>query len=393
MHARSQTVLFATLTVGTSVLLCFLFLEYVATYFLYADTQQNIDKEFDPVLGWRYKPGMYRVKPDSSFVSHRIHINELGLRGELPRKHSGRVRVIVLGDSFTFARQVRDEEMFTSQLEARLNDSFQDRYEVMNAGVEGYGTAQELLLMQELAKAGIVGNFYVLQVFTNDIMDNLRLDYDSLSTVPFRPGFVLGPEQKLHLEHAPEKDKWHSGAEERGTSLRTVRVVAAAAESYAQSRPALVRFAAGLGIAVSFPRMPGLIAGWYDEDVVRNGLPLMKELLREIKSEAERQQAKLLVLSMPSPLMVYPDTYRPILLHTFPNNAQVNVFISDVDKPARAVAQLCHELGVPLLDLYPILVRNNTKELYFPRDGHLQRAGHSIAADALAERIATILHH
>jgi hypothetical protein len=391
MTPRAKTALFATITVTGSILLCLLFIEYVAAHFLYADTQESIDKDFDSLLGWRYRPGTYRVKPDSSFSSHSVHINELGLRSRGQSNGSGSVRIVVLGDSFTFARQVPDEDMFTSRLETTLNETSPGTYEVVNAGVEGYGTAQQLLLMRKLAEAGVVGDLYVLQVFTNDILDNLRLDYESgSSTDPFRPGYALDGEGNLQLIHAPEREKWLAGTEARGGSLRTFGVLKGAAESYVQSRPALVRLAASLGISITFPRMPGLISGWYDEDVVRRGVPLMTELLRQIKAEAERQGARLLIVSIPSPLMVYPETYRPMLEGSFPGNPQVSAFVSDTARPARAVVEMAEQLEVPTLDLYPILLANSAKALYFPRDGHLQKVGHSIVAASLAEKMAVM---
>jgi hypothetical protein len=148
-----------------------------------------------------------------------------------------------------------------------------------------------------------------------------------------------------------------------------------------------------LGLSVSLPRKPGLISGWYDDDVLRQGIPLMKQLIREIKLEVERQHAKLVVLFIPSPLMVYPQTYQPMLAGTFPHDPQVKAFFADVARPHRAIREICEELEVPLLDMYPILLSNNTKALYFPRDGHLQKVGHSMVAEALAERITGMLRH
>lgn len=394
MHARkTKTALFATLTVVVSVLLCFVFLEYVAAYFLYPETQERVDKEFDPVLGWRYRTGTYRVKPDNSFIAHTIRINALGLRDDDRVPASGKHRVIVLGDSFTFARWVRREDMFTHQLERMLNDRSHGRYEVVNAGVEGYGNAQQLLMLNTLAEAGIVGETYVLQVFTNDILDNLRLDYDSLSLNPFQPGYVVDPMGKLRVEHVPQGDTWRAEVTEARASLQIVKVLSMAAESYVQSRPGLVKLAADIGIPVSFPRMPGLMEGWYNEEIAGRGVPLMKELIRAIQSEVGRRQAAFLVVFIPSPLMVYPDTYGPILRRSFPGNARVDLFVTDVERPAREIRELCRQLDVPFLDLYPVLLNHKAKALYFAREGHLQAEGHRIVAEAIADKLLGMQRH
>ncbi len=390
---RLRTFLYAAVAASISILFCFALFEYGISYFFYPETQEKSDKQFDAVLGWRYKPGAYSVKPDNSFVAHTIHINELGLREtNPPTKPSPRqARVVVLGDSFTFGRAVPQQDLFTSRLQDHLNKRFRVDSEVINAGVEGYGTAQQLLWMQRLASHGLIGNVYVLQLFTNDILDNLRLEYSSLELQPLQPGYIIGDDGKLDLRHKPQEDSWRPARNDAGKSFRTYKVLKAAAESYAQSRPSLIQLASSLGIPIVLPRTPGLINAWYTQEVLASGLPLFKALLREIKLEAEKQSARLLVVSIPSPLMVYPDTYGPILKRTNPNDSRVDEFLRDVSRPQRAMQKMCEELQVPFFDVYPALIKNNANPLYIPREGHFTKEGHEVVAEALAERLAAIV--
>lgn len=133
--------------------------------------------------------------------------------------------------------------------------------------------------------------------------------------------------------------------------------------------------------------MPGLVNGWYDDKVVKVGVPLMTELIREIRHEVDKQQSELLVMFIPSPLMVYLDTYGPILKSTFPDHPNVDKFLQDSARPQKFFLKICKDLGIACIDLYPIFLRNNSEGLYFPREGHLTEVGHSIVAAALAERI------
>ena len=140
--------------------------------------------------------------------TYTVFINRMGIRhAELaPESRPGTRRVIVLGDSFTFGQAVDDEALFSTQLERRLDQSQPGvKHEVINAGVPGYGTAQELLLLRRLATAGVVGNVYLLNLFTNDILDNLRLDYGTRSRNPVQPGFELGPAGDLIFMHKPQR--------------------------------------------------------------------------------------------------------------------------------------------------------------------------------------------
>lgn len=76
-----------------------------------------------------------------------VTTNRFGFRGpEIPvEKAPGVYRIAVLGDSSTFGAGVGDDETFCAKAEGLLNgDSGRLRYEVINAGVIGYGTMQGL---------------------------------------------------------------------------------------------------------------------------------------------------------------------------------------------------------------------------------------------------------
>ena len=98
---------------------------------------------------WPGAAGRYR-REGAAHVS----INSDGLRD---REHSkskpaGTLRIAVVGDSYAEAFQVERERAFWSVLEGRLKDcpALAGReVEVINFGVSGYGTAQELLTLRE----------------------------------------------------------------------------------------------------------------------------------------------------------------------------------------------------------------------------------------------------
>jgi lysophospholipase L1-like esterase len=397
MSSRSKLRKLAFYTIGISVSLAFSFvlLEYGAARFLLSNVDVLVDKEFDPQLGWRYKPGSYRIKPANSLIAHDIYINEYGLRDNKPpdqtdRLEIGKMRIIVVGDSFTFAESVRQEDIYTTQLENYLNDESDDSYKVVNAGVEGYGNAQQLLLIRKLAEMNVVGDFHVLQVFTNDILDNLRLDYGTKSLMPLMPGFVINGEGQLQLKYLPQNSMQDKPGSNNVSSLKIIQVTRNLIEASLQPYPDVIRFLRNLGIDAKVPRIPGVVNGWYDDDVVERGLPLMKALIREIRVEVNARHSTLLVMFIPSPFMVYPDTYRPLLEASFVNNPGMDAFLRDMDKPQRLIRQLCEELEVPFLDMYPILLRHNNETLYFPREGHLTKGGHAVVAASLAEKIQSM---
>src|SRR5262249_42090127 len=108
----------------------------------YTDRQSTNWSRFDPVRGWSLIPGQYWVKPLHRLTSFPLVVNNIGLRAHnLPPKVDRKERLIVLGDSFTFAKETQTEKIFTEQLQTVLDDRHPG-VEVLNAGVPGYGTAQ-----------------------------------------------------------------------------------------------------------------------------------------------------------------------------------------------------------------------------------------------------------
>lgn len=99
---------------------------------------------YDAHLGWKNIPYW-----ESKTFGRYLKINSLGLRDrEHPyEKPAGVQRVLVLGDSFAWGYGVSNRETFSSQLEKRF-ESENMPWEVLNAGVSGWGTDQELLYLQ-----------------------------------------------------------------------------------------------------------------------------------------------------------------------------------------------------------------------------------------------------
>ena len=322
--------------------------------------------------------------------SFPLSINEVGLRAHRPIEATRvRTRLLVLGDSFTFAREVRTERIFTQQLQDLLVEQGRGDIEVLNAGVPAYGTAQQLLLMRELAtKHRLKPELVLLVFFTNDILDNLCLSYGNLATQPTRPCFGL-QNGSLVLQHHPQEefnpadDTLVAAPAARG--LRSVAVGRALAEEWIQTRPTLIRLLGYIGIDATVPRMPGLLNGWYRDDVVTSGTKLTGALLRELQRDAAENGSNLIVTMVPSPFQVYPETYIPLLERSFAGNPMVSAFVSDRLRPQRIVAQICREASIPFLDLMPTFDRHSNSSLFIPRDGHLTESGHTLVGQSLLE--------
>ncbi len=118
------------------------------------------------------------VRPDGVdpnylyFIEYEMNLDGFRERECTVEKDPGVFRIACLGDSFTYGTGVRAGERWTEKLEAQLNSSSTrpagvDRYEVLNFGIPGYGTREELRLYEEVVRS-YQADLVVLMMCWND---------------------------------------------------------------------------------------------------------------------------------------------------------------------------------------------------------------------------------
>ncbi|MGE5657137.1 MAG: SGNH/GDSL hydrolase family protein [Actinomycetota bacterium] len=119
----------------------------------YIDSDTNWYDLNDPYRGWAMRPGAsgwWRGEGERSYI--KANSDGLRDREHTKAKPKNTLRIAVLGDSFTEALQVPIEKTFWAEMERRLNKKckfIQGRtVEVINFGVQGYGTTQELMTLR-----------------------------------------------------------------------------------------------------------------------------------------------------------------------------------------------------------------------------------------------------
>jgi len=165
------------LTVG-ALALAFLVGE-VAVRLLYKDTTVLYPRYH---TDYRYGPYTIRgIRPSSEFWhtsvdgSWKFVTNDHGFRDarNFPyARPAGKLRVLSIGDSHTQGYEVRQDQTFSAVLE-RFLDSHGRPAEVINAGVSGFSTAEELVFLEN---EGIryAPDAVVVGFFANDFEDNLK---------------------------------------------------------------------------------------------------------------------------------------------------------------------------------------------------------------------------
>jgi hypothetical protein len=95
--------------------------------------------------------------------------NSDGIRGvDVPPKQPGERRILLLGDSFVWGDGLIESDTISQQLQRRL-DVARPGYRVINAGIPGYDTQDELRQLRRLAPV-YEPDTVVLFFFTNDVV-------------------------------------------------------------------------------------------------------------------------------------------------------------------------------------------------------------------------------
>ena len=123
--------------------------------------------------------GIWAIWPHRPY---HVQTNSDGLRNveELDATHD--MRILAIGDSFTFGPYVPNEDTWPSQLERLLDASLhpQATVQVLNAGVAGYTIVDEYYYLKERGLA-LEPDLVVLAFFPNDITDMRGLQRDYLA--------------------------------------------------------------------------------------------------------------------------------------------------------------------------------------------------------------------
>jgi len=160
--------------------------------------------EPDPFLIYAPKPNARATYRTDEFVEE-VRTNSLGLRDDEPADPSTLAsRILVLGDSMTFGHGVSAEEAYPNVLERLYAERGGGRVEVINAGVKGYGTDQEIVLFFERLQR-LRPDVVVVGLYVNDFYDNVMRglltgfsDHRSYGRVTTHPLYRLGRfKQKL----------------------------------------------------------------------------------------------------------------------------------------------------------------------------------------------------
>jgi lysophospholipase L1-like esterase len=325
-----------------------------------------------------------------------VRINSAGFRDSerALAKPPGTVRIAVLGDSFTEALSVPHEKSFPAQLERELVGcrAFGDRrVEVLNFGVSGYGTAQELLVLRHRA-ARYSPDVVLLAFFPgNDVRNNSR----ALEPEKLRPFFVERG-GRLALDDSFARDPKFLEArrlDEQRAALQDLRLyqlmrrVRAGEIQLRHNAPVAMALADGK----ARPLEAGLDENVYREppnDTWRDAWSVTERLLAQMNSEVKAGNGRFVVAVLSSAGSVYPDP-------AWRKRYMAQLGVEDLFYPERRLERFGREQGFEVLPLAPALQRQADEQRAYLHGfrntrlgfGHWNEAGHAAAGRLIARHL------
>jgi lysophospholipase L1-like esterase len=363
MRSRSRSFLFASIVVLIAAIASLAVAEISLRYYAgYVQAQEQMDPGFlvyDDLLGWRMAPDWSGRHVHYDFDA-RYTTNSAGLRGAGwpgPVASVGE-RVVFLGDSFTFGLGVNDDETFVQVLQAADSDNT-----YFNAGIAGYSTDQQLLYLSDRLDSWRIDRLVLVVYLANDLLDN-ELSYPLQATMG-KPLFRAGPTGiKLTNVPVPRVPK---PPEVQAYTLTTAVLGSEMPRSWRNNDWQLTRV-----LALSGTPGPELLAGMPER--LAGPLNLFTRLATGIRELCAAHDVALSIVLMPGRSFV--ETPGSL-------SAQYQDYLR------QEILAREEELGVPVIDLAMLLREQDaasSERLFFPNEGHLNRAGHQTVAELLETR-------
>jgi hypothetical protein len=334
-----------------------------------------------------------------------VSINSAGLRDrEHPKaKPPDTIRIALLGDSFCEALQVPMEQTFWWLLQQKLEacNAFPGkRVEIINFGVSGYGTGQELITFEREARQYSPDIVILLLTTNNDISDNLRAlkQTDDVPYFSYRNGDLVADNSFRDSAGF----RWRTSLTNRLTEgfrdhLRTVQLIyyvhmlAKLKLADWRHREPAVQPAAAQPLAPAPPpiTVDNMIYLEPRDENWREAWRITEGLIKKMHVEVKQAGANLFVVVGSNPIQVAPD---PAVRQRF----LAYLGTKDLFYPNLRLEELASAEPIRVLDLAPPMQRfAEQNKIYlhgFGSDignGHWNAEGHKLAAELIAQQMCS----
>jgi lysophospholipase L1-like esterase len=294
-----------------------------------------------------------------------IRINSLGFRdlehafGKSPKK-----RVIILGDSFIAGFSVQFEATLARICEQYLDKNSAEQWEVINLGVAGFGTAQEMLAFSATGSK-FCPDYVVLCFFAgNDVSDNSP----ELSNNP-RPYFILDANGQL------VKKPFNQLRNAASSFLNEY------SRFYVWQKNQINKLTHYFKSEIILNPVHQVFLAGYDAKMTR-AWEITRSLTIKLNSLVESAGAKLLVVYLPYSDEVNRDWWQ----ETIANSPPMQKEKWDLDKPEKLISAICRENSMDFISPREFfLEKSKPSERYYFKHGHFNENGHRLVGQMIGE--------
>jgi hypothetical protein len=313
-------------------------------------------------------PGITRYLPQ---YGQEVTFNSAGMRDKehSVMKQPGVFRILLLGDSFMEALQVPFEASLPALVERSLEQRTGRRIEVINAGVGGWGTDDELRYLTSYGLKYRPDLVVVAMTLHNDISDNLRHDWHRVED----GALVDQPRMPMSfLDYQVMQLKAYLATRFQTYQLwRRVRHGSEIRQAGNQLHSHVVQLF----------EMP-------TPEPITEGVALTDLLLRQVQAVARESGAQVVLVLLPIRYQLSDSTFAE-----FVRGAGVPQTAMQIDKPQQMITPFADSLGIPVIDLLPRFrqwTADSTAPLYLEWDGHWNEAGHRLAAAVVSDGLVKV---
>ncbi|HTZ45986.1 MAG TPA: hypothetical protein VMH20_00235 [Verrucomicrobiae bacterium] len=347
--------------------------------------------------GWKLRAGV--AGWNAGETRQFVRINSHGFRDveRSYQKAPNTVRVAVLGNSWTEALQVPQEKTFCAVLEKRLSASpcyAGKEIEVLNFGVAGYSTAQEVLtLEQEVWKYD--PDVVLLALYpARDIANNVRELNNAVN--PAQSPYFVYRGGKLELDDSyrtlpvmQSREIWQENV--RDTVNQHVRLLQAIDALQQAGRIHLAM--AAMKEKAEKAGVDNLEFSIYappSDSSIEQGWKVTEGLLVMLRDEVKSHDTQFRLLLLPTRPQVLPDEQkREALLQ--------KLQVRDFDYADKRLRNFCERENISVIELAPTLSAYATEHHVYlngfdPSNigtGHWNETGHRVAGEAIAVALSS----
>jgi len=347
-------------------------------------------------VGWLGRPD-YQGRIEREEYSHPIRFNSMGMydTNHSLKKDDGVFRILWVGDSFAQTLQVDEPQTAHQQLEDLLNEHLGGSghsFEIINTGVIGWSTGQELLYYREQGKLYQPDLVLLLFFMGNDVNDNLpghALTVDGFNC--FSPYFPVCDNGSLD----PEPWYYIPGLDPAWGSCSSAQKWLTSGLSWVQQNSYLFARIEPLLLSLKTRRTYGQdfglpFAALYlpeESEEVRYGWQVADGLLAQFNKEVKADGADFVVAMIGPREVIWISQLTETQLQSFYQSDPAFIE-AEINRPNERLATFLQNQNIPVLDLQqPMIdyIAATGADLYLPIDRHWTVEGNRVAAELIFE--------